>query len=566
MPRLPAQGADGTSDARVLGTGAADVQVPRRWPTDDARPQPPARTDTHLASLSQLRGAWGTDRARLFAERLRGAFAMFDTDGDGRLSRDELIRVFLRPGVYAFRPEEVEGAVDKIIADFDCDGGLQFEEFVAWWTSGPPATSAAPEGSGVAEAVVESTPHSPPPIEAAAEMLEAHGPTPDDPLGRLLSRLLRHAATKLGVAISEDGWVRVQDALHQINGHALRAELSFVDALAGRHFSEADVQAAVAANEKRRFELDGGYIRAVQGHTMPGVAREIGTPLTMDNAPAVAVHGSYLSSLEPILRGGLSRMKRNHIHLAEGLLGEPGVISGMRRNAELFIWVNVQKAVRDGVRFLRASNGVILCDGKDGDGVLPPSFFSVVIEVRDELRLETAQLRLLERLFAGCSRVSAHKLHGGFSGSLVLRTESYAADGKPEEPTVTKIDRGRAMLREVEQTKIVADLGADAIRIMRGPLFADERGAEKQDSLKALVAADDKIDQPLRERLRDGTVRLLRCDWVASPESDAYLARDETTGAPILKRYQELPPEAFYSPEEAVELLDRGDRSVIVLS
>ena len=101
---------------------------------------------------------------------------------------------------------------------------------------------------------------------------------------------------------------------------------------------------------------------------------------------------------------------------------------------------------------------------------------------------------------------------------------------------------------------------------MRGPLFADERGAEKQDSLKALVAADDKIEQPLRERLRDGTVRLLRCDWVASPESDAYLARDETTGATILKRYQELPPEAFYSPEEAVELLDRGDRSVIVLS
>ena len=171
MPRLPAQGADGTSDARVLGTGAADVQVTRRWPTDDARPQPPARTDTHLASLSQLRGAWGTDRARLFAERLRGAFAMFIRTVTAAFAM--LIRVFLRPGVYAFRPEEVQGAVDKIIADFDTDrdGGLQFEEFVAWWTSGPPATSAVPEGSGVAEAVVESTPHSPPPIEAAAEML-----------------------------------------------------------------------------------------------------------------------------------------------------------------------------------------------------------------------------------------------------------------------------------------------------------------------------------------------------------------------------------------------------------
>ena len=33
-----------------------------------------------------------------------------------------------------------------------------------------------------------------------------------------------------------------------------------------------------------------------------------------------------------------------------------------------------------------------------------------------------------------------------------------------------------------------------------------------------------------------------------------------------LKRRQDLPPEAFYSPEEAVDLLDRGDRSIIVLS
>ena len=125
-------------------------------------------------------------------------------------------------------------------------------------------------------------------------------------------------------------------------------------------------------------------------------------------------------------------MTRNHIHLAAGLLGEPGVVSGMRRNAELFIWINVHKAIRAGVRFFQASNGVILCDGVHGDGVLPPSFFSVVIEVRGDLRLESAQLRLLERLFAGCSRVSATKLHGGFSGSLVLQTESYEADGKPE--------------------------------------------------------------------------------------------------------------------------------------
>ena len=48
-----------------------------------------------------------------------------------------------------------------------------------------------------------------------------------------------------------------------------------------------------------------------------------------------------------------------------------------------------------------------------------PRFFSVVIELRGGLTLHPAQVRLLERLFAGCSRVTVTKLHGGFSGSLV---------------------------------------------------------------------------------------------------------------------------------------------------
>ena len=47
--------------------------------------------------------------------------------------------------------------------------------------------------------------------------------------------------------------------------------------------------------------------------------------------------------------------------------------------------------------------------------------------------------------------------------------------------------------------------------------------------------------------------------------SDASLGRDGA-GLTILKRHQDLPPEAFYSPEEAVEVFDRGDRSLLVLS
>ena len=52
-----------------------------------------------------------------------------------------------------------------------------------------------------------------------------------------------------------------------------------------------------------------------------------------------------------------------------------------------------------------------------------------MLELHDGLRLSSGQLRLLERLFAGSSRVTVRMMHGGFSGSLVLRTDSFDWNG-----------------------------------------------------------------------------------------------------------------------------------------
>jgi hypothetical protein len=81
-----------------------------------------------------------------------------------------------------------------------------------------------------------------------------------------------------------------------------------------------------------------------------------------------------------------------------------------------------------------------------------------------------------------------------------------------------------------------------------------------------LLTADAKIDEPLRERLEDGSIRLVRCHWLCSPGADDFLDRDEESGAVIMRRRQDLPPEAYFSPKEATALLDRGDRSVFALT
>ncbi|EOD23090.1 hypothetical protein EMIHUDRAFT_195665 [Emiliania huxleyi CCMP1516] len=85
------------------------------------------------------------------------------------------------------------------------------------------------------------------------------------------------------------------------------------------------------------------------------------------------------------------------------------------------------------------------------------------------------------------------------------------------------------------------------------------------DLTEVLVAADSRIDGKLVARLRDGSVRLLRCDWLASESADAFLGRD-ADGTVIMKRCQDLPAEAFVPCEEAVALLEAGDRSVLSLS
>jgi len=90
-------------------------------------------------------------------------------------------------------------------------------------------------------------------------------------------------------------------------------------------------------------------------------------------------------------------MGRNHIHFAADVPGkgkdkdnERGngegegegevVISGMRRDASVLVWVDVQKAMAvGGLRFWRSENGVVLSEG-DGEGKVGLEFVERVVQ------------------------------------------------------------------------------------------------------------------------------------------------------------------------------------------
>lgn len=177
----------------------------------------------------------------------------------------------------------------------------------------------------------------------------------------------------MGLQMGTDGFLFVEDLLAHPQFHSYSLE---------------DVERVVATNDKQRFKLcthpENGrlQIRANQGHSVQVVDLELklvtaGSP----DCPPEAVHGSYLRNWSSIQQQGLSRMKRTHIHLARGLAGEDGVISGMRKDCDLAVFIDVPKALADGIKFFWSENDVLLTAG-DAEGKIQPKYFSRVLRLR----------------------------------------------------------------------------------------------------------------------------------------------------------------------------------------
>nr|CAG8433910.1 7405_t:CDS:2 [Entrophospora candida] len=198
----------------------------------------------------------------------------------------------------------------------------------------------------------------------------------DIKLSKSLSYVLRHGATKEGLNIREDGYIKLE-------------ELFKLPRFKGRTFEE--IKKLVKENDKQRFTLKQEtsddnitewWIRANQGHTLEVNDLEL-EKITDSTQYLNVVHGTYLKNWKDIESQGLSKMKRAHIHFATGLYGDKDVKSGMRHNCDLFIYIDMSKAIEDNIEFYKSSNGVILTAGNDG--ILPPKYFLKVVDKHEKI-------------------------------------------------------------------------------------------------------------------------------------------------------------------------------------
>ncbi|KAK9455434.1 phosphotransferase KptA/Tpt1 [Dipodascopsis uninucleata] len=188
-------------------------------------------------------------------------------------------------------------------------------------------------------------------------------------LSKSISYVLRHGAAKEKLPIRADGYLPVDVLLKRFHNN-------------GTTFD--DIKRIVESNDKNRFKLmseaETGrwFIRANQGHSIEVAELDL-KEITEATTYPIAVHGTYLNLWNSNIKAeGLSRMKRNHIHLAVGLPNSTDVISGMRKSAEVYIFIDLQRALTDGIKFYESENGVILTEGNNG--ILPTKYFSKVVD------------------------------------------------------------------------------------------------------------------------------------------------------------------------------------------
>ncbi|MFF7340664.1 RNA 2'-phosphotransferase [Streptomyces sp. NPDC008163] len=161
-------------------------------------------------------------------------------------------------------------------------------------------------------------------------------------VSKYLSKHLRHQPERIGLTLDAHGWVPIEELL---------------SAAARHHFpiSRAELDHVVASNDKKRFAVDAGRIRASQGHT---VAVDLGLPPA--EPPACLYHGTVGRSLDAIRAEGLRPMNRTHVHLSPDR--ETATSVGARRGRPVVLSVDAGAMHRAGHTFWVSANGVWLTD------------------------------------------------------------------------------------------------------------------------------------------------------------------------------------------------------------
>lgn len=160
-------------------------------------------------------------------------------------------------------------------------------------------------------------------------------------LSKRLSYVLRHNPSSIGIELDSAGWVDLDELVEKLR------------AVGRLTVSTEQIIDVVDTNDKKRFQLVDGRIRAAQGHSV-----EIELGLEPVEPPDVLWHGTVEKFLDSIMAEGLLPGSRTHVHLSADIATATKV--GQRRGRPVLLGVDAASLHQGGQDFFQSANGVWL--------------------------------------------------------------------------------------------------------------------------------------------------------------------------------------------------------------
>ena len=163
-------------------------------------------------------------------------------------------------------------------------------------------------------------------------------------LSKFLSLVLRHQPETIGIKLDQNGWVDVGELIEKANRHGINIDIELL-----KH--------VVSTNPKKRFAFNDSLdkIRASQGHSL-GI--ELG--YTNQRPPEILFHGTSEKSVSSVIKTGLEKRSRQHVHLSSDF--ETAIKVGQRHGKPVVLMVFAEQMYKDNFSFYLSDNGVWLTD------------------------------------------------------------------------------------------------------------------------------------------------------------------------------------------------------------
>lgn len=176
-------------------------------------------------------------------------------------------------------------------------------------------------------------------------------------ISKTMCSFLRHNPEEVG-GIDNEGFTSLDNVVEALDKE--RKEYNV---------NEETVRDIVEEDDKDRYEVRDGKIRATHGHS-EHVDVEIGSGDNIE-VPDVLYHGTPEENAEKIMRDGLKPMSRKTVHLTED---KEGALSTGKRHSDdvVLLVVDAKRLQEEGYRLRDAKGGIYVVDNK-----IPSKFFSI---------------------------------------------------------------------------------------------------------------------------------------------------------------------------------------------